>query len=687
MTPIPDSALRKAVIFAPLGRDAAVAETLLKEIDVPSATCGSLAEFAGALNDVALFAVVTEEVLQSADLTGVVAAVRNQPSWSDLPFLILTHRGAAPERNPDAVRLSELLGNVTYLERPFRPATFASVARTALKSRERQFELRSRIEQLHEGEERLRTALIAGRLGSFEISLDDKTLIASDTCKHLFGRAADQPFTYEDLVATIHAEDMPRVAADVERTVETGNDLAAEGRIVWPDGSIHWLEIRARLVRNRLGSRPRLVGVALDNTQRKTSEEMLQRVNESLEERVAARTAELRDAHAAMLAQMEQREKAEQQLLQVQKMEMIGQLTGGVAHDFNNLLMAIMGNLDLLRKYLPADARSARLLDGALQGAERGAALTQRLLAFARRQELKTEPRDIAVLIRGMTDLIERSVGTGVDLRFDFPAKLPAALVDANQLELAILNLVVNARDAMPDGGALTIQLARAQTAGSNDLPAGDYIRLTVRDTGKGMDAETLRRATEPFFSTKGVGKGTGLGLSMIQGLALQLKGALRLTSEVGKGTAAELWLPLAHAPAAAVEPTEGAKGANGHAETKLKILVVDDDALIAMSTTGMLEDLGHEVIEANSGERALQILNGGDAVDLIITDYAMPKMNGMQLADAIRALRPGLPILLATGYADIPEGKTLNLPRIGKPYRQDQLAAEIEKLSKRGAV
>jgi PAS domain S-box-containing protein len=657
----------------------------LREIGIPSVAFRTIAEFVGALNDVALFAVVTEEVLKTSDLRHAVGALRRQPPWSDLPFLVLTHRGGGPEHNPDTARLSELLGNVTFVERPFRPATFASVAKSALKGRERQYELRGRIEQLHEGEERLRTALIAGRLGSFEISLNDEKLIASDPCKTLFGRAAEQPFTYKDMVGSIHPDDKPRVAASVEQTLETGSDLAVEGRIEWPDGSVHWLEIRARFVRDRI-SGPRLVGVALDITQRKTSEETLRRLNETLEERVAARTAELRDTHTAMLAQVEQKEKAEQQLFQSQKMETIGQLTGGVAHDFNNLLMAIMGNLDLLRKYVPTDAKAIRLLDGALQGAERGAALTQRLLAFARRQELKTEPRNIAVLIRSMTDLIERSVGPHIDLRFNLPTELPPALVDANQLELAILNLVVNARDAMPDGGSLTLHLVRATAPASVELPAGDYICLTVRDTGHGMDAETLRKATEPFFSTKGVGKGTGLGLSMIQGLTLQLNGALRLTSDLGKGTTAELWLPLAETPATR-QQTEVMKEANGHADTKLKILVVDDDSLIAMSTTGMLEELGHAVVEVTSGAEALQVLDSGDRFDLMITDYSMPKMNGAQLAEAVRAKRPGLRILLATGYAEIPEGKTLNLPRIGKPYRQKELATEIEKLLKSDSV
>ncbi len=421
------------------------------------------------------------------------------------------------------------------------------------------------------------------------------------------------------------------------------------------------------------------MGVASDITGRKIAEVGLRHLNEILEERVAERTAELERAHAAMLEEIGQRERAEEQLRQAQKMEIIGQLTGGIAHDFNNLLMAILGNLDLLRKHIPPDARSTRLIDGAQQGARRGAALTQRLLAFARRQELKVEPTSIPDLVSGMADLLQRSVGSHVDLKTELGEAIPVALVDANQLELAVLNLVINARDAMPAGGTVAITVAGVRAGPADDLPAGSYVRVSVTDTGHGMDAETLGKATEPFFSTKELGKGTGLGLSMVYGLAVQLNGTLRLTSEVGRGTRAELWLPAtnqaAEAPAreTAAEPCE---------ETpKVTVLIVDDDPLIAMSTADMLADLGHEVIEADSGAEALAILQNGRRVDLLITDYSMPRMTGAELAEAAREIRPSLPILLATGFAELPKGSTIDLPRLGKPYIQEQLAAEISKV------
>jgi CheY-like chemotaxis protein len=256
----------------------------------------------------------------------------------------------------------------------------------------------------------------------------------------------------------------------------------------------------------------------------------------------------------------------------------------------------------------------------------------------------------------------------------ELPPSVPAALIEANQIELALLNLVVNGRDAMPDGGVLTISVDHMDGS-SGDLPSGSYVRLSVTDTGHGMDEETLRKATDPFVSTKELGKGTGLGLSMVHGLALQLGGALRLTSEEGRGTRAELWLPTT--TAAAKERPE-VTAPNVEDVAAMTVLVVDDDALISMSTVEMLEDLGHTVLEANSGKRALEILRDTEQVDLMITDYAMPKMNGMELATAARELRPDLPILLATGYAELPSGPAIDLPRIDKPYHQDRLAAGI---------
>ena len=477
-----------------------------------------------------------------------------------------------------------------------------------------------------------------------------------------------------ELVASVHPDDQSRMQGAIQASVDTGEDYAIEHRVIWPDGSLHWAELRARLVRESTSGTRRLVGVSSDTTARKASEEALRQLNETLEERVRARTDELERAHAAVLSEIEQRERAERKLLQAQKVEMIGQLTGGVAHDFNNLLMAVLANLELLRKHLPSDQRTLRLIDGALQGVQRGTALTQRLLAFARQQDLQLEPRDLADVIRGMSDLIDRAVGAGIEVQMDLPPSVPAALIEANQIELAVLNLVVNGRDAMPDGGVLTISLDQVEGTIA-DLPPGQYVRLSVIDTGHGMSEETLGKATDPFFSTKELGKGTGLGLSMVHGLALQLGGVLRLTSEEGRGTRAELWLPTT--TATAQERVEIAVQ-NVEDIPTMTILIVDDDALISMSTVDMLEDLGHEVLEANSGKRALEILRDVERVDLMITDYSMPKMNGMELATTARELRPDLPILLATGYAELPSGPAIDLPRIDKPYHQERLAAGI---------
>jgi CheY-like chemotaxis protein len=318
-----------------------------------------------------------------------------------------------------------------------------------------------------------------------------------------------------------------------------------------------------------------------------------------------------------------------------------------------------------------------RLIDGALQGAERGASLTQRLLAFARQQDLRAVPVDLRVLIQGMIDLLERSLGPRVGLRLELPEGLPPARVDANQLELAVLNLAINARDAMPDGGSIDIKVAEYQASGDPALKSGRYLKLSVIDTGKGMTPEILKRAIEPFFSSKPLGKGTGLGLSMVHGLAVQLGGALQLSSAVGKGTTATLLLPVATAVAEAEDPTHRLQKVNRSAV----ILFVDDDPLIAMSTTEMLEDLGHHVIGVSSGLHALDILRSEQPIDLMMTDHVMPGMTGVELAAASREVRPSLPILLATGYAELPEGAQLDLPRLAKPYHQDQLRDRLDQL------
>lgn len=672
------------LIYAPIGRDAQIAASLLKEAGINSAAAADIASFVASLGDDIAFAVVTEEAFRSADLRAISTWIAAQPSWSDLPFIILTNRGGGPERNPAAARLSEVLGNVSFVERPFHATTFISVARSAMRGRRRQFDARSRIEDLDEGERRLQTALSAGRLGAWELDLATNELTTSKTCKSIFGHGPDDRFSYDDLLSTIHPDDVERMQSAVQATIETGVDYGIEYRTIWKDGSVHWAEIRAQLYRDRSGKAIKLVGVSADITARLEAEEQQRRLNEVLEQRVAERTRELELAHATVMDEVGHRERAEQQLRQSQKMEAIGQLTGGVAHDFNNLLMAVLGNLELLRKYVGDDPKVIRLIDGAQQGAKRGASLTQRLLAFSRRQDLRIDPVDMRALVFGMEDLLKRSVGSTIVIETNVPDQLPLVSADANQVELALLNLAVNARDAMPDGGAIHLGLEEVvQPSQVGELVAGCYVVLSVTDQGCGMDNETLQKAIEPFFSTKELGKGTGLGLSMIHGLASQLNGELKLTSELGKGTKAELWIPVSTAVVLADQQSGSAMAAPATTSAGPKrILLVDDDMLIAMSSADMLMDLGHDVVEAHSGLEALECFGDGSGFDLVITDFSMPGMTGGDLAIAVRAIAPDTPILIASGYAELPADLDLDVARLGKPYTQEQLIQEIGKLT-----
>jgi PAS domain S-box-containing protein len=366
-------------------------------------------------------------------------------------------------------------------------------------------------------------------------------------------------------------------------------------------------------------------------------------------------------------------EQTREALFQSQKMDALGQLTGGMAHDFNNLLTAVLGSLELLRKRLPNDPQMMRLLNNAVLGAQRGATLTQRMLSFARRQELNTEAVDVLSLVQNMTDLLERTLGSSVQVQTQFPLGLARVKADQNQLELALLNLSVNARDAMRDGGTLVIS-AREQAVGSGHetrLPPGPYVCLAVTDQGEGMDEETLARASEPFFTTKGVGKGTGLGLSMVHGMSEQMGGRLLIKSGKGHGTTAEIWLPTATPDSAKEKITAARDAVRGRS---LNVLAVDDDALVLFNTVAMLEDLGHTILQASSGAAALEILRHSP-VDLIITDQAMPNMTGTQLIEAVKAEWPQVRAILATGYAELPGNAQVDVPKLNKPFSEQDLA------------
>jgi len=393
-----------------------------------------------------------------------------------------------------------------------------------------------------------------------------------------------------------------------------------------------------------------------------------------------------RETSADLLQETERRAELEAMVLQAQKQEAIGQITGGISHDFNNLLAVIQGNLELLQRRLGGDERANRLIDGAMKGARRGAALTQRLLAFARRQDLSPRVLEIGPLIEGMDDLIRGSLGPEVETTIDIASPLAAVRVDKNQLEMALLNIIINARDATLPGGRITIAARDATVAGpeADGLARGQYVCLTVADTGIGMDEATLARATEPFFTTKGLGRGTGLGLSMVHGFALQSGGIFRLRSRLNAGTVAEIWLPSAgyrseiH-PVPSVPPPKAI-----HA---LRILVVDDDALVGEAVVAMLEDLGHKAVHVPSGVRAIEALEQDPAIALVITDHVMPGMSGLQLARRLRERWPNLPILLASGHGELTGKSELNLPLLSKPFRERDLARALEELmaAKRG--
>jgi len=411
----------------------------------------------------------------------------------------------------------------------------------------------------------------------------------------------------------------------------------------------------------------------------------LELLNSELERRVAERTNELACANAQLEQRVEERtrerEAALAQVHEMQKMESLGQLTGGMAHDFNNLLMAVLGNLELLKKRLPADPALNRLIDGAIAGADRGATLTKRMLAFARRQELKPATVQLSSLIEGMEDMLRRSLGPTVSIEATVDATLPPVLVDPHQFELALLNLALNARDAMPEGGRLTIAAHRDEGAALvAGLSSGEFVCILIADSGLGMDKQTLNRAIEPFFTTKGVGKGTGLGLPMVHGLVVQSGGAMQIASQVGVGTCVRLWLPIDRT-GVAVEThlSEVAPQSN----LSYRILVVDDDPLILSSTAAMLEDLGHIVVEAPSGTTGLEILRANAKIDLIVTDYAMPNMTGLELASLVRQQWPWIPVILASGYADLMGIDKAPLERLVKPYNQAEIASCIEKVLK----
>jgi PAS domain S-box-containing protein len=447
--------------------------------------------------------------------------------------------------------------------------------------------------------------------------------------EEIIGEHFSRFYTEEDRAAG-------KPARALQAALEEGR-FEAEGWRVRQDGTRFWASVVIDPIRDERGRHVGFAKITRDLTERKAAQEAL--------------------------------EQSREQFFQAQKLEAIGRLTGGVAHDFNNILAAIMGSLGLAQRRMAQGEDITRFLDNAMQAAKRGATLTQRMLAFARKQELQLEPVDVIGAVRDMAELLARTIGPNITITTRFPLSVPPVLADKAQLELALMNLVVNARDAMPEGGTITLCADAVE-----DEHGCPFVRLVVDDEGSGMDAETLARAADPFFTTKGVGKGTGLGLPMVQGMVEQCGGRFRLESELGKGTRAEVWLPVTEA---AEEPPADEERREPAAGRPLRILAVDDDPIVLLNTAAVLAEIGHQVIQAHSGPSALTRL-AEHPVDLLLTDYAMPGMTGAELVAQAQQAQPGIKAIIVSGYADLPEGAPLAVPRLAKPFSDLDLAKLI---------
>jgi signal transduction histidine kinase len=445
--------------------------------------------------------------------------------------------------------------------------------------------------------------------------------------------------------------DFPFILLATKRSGRRGPEalrtLAALGNVVVLERPIHGETLSSavssalRVRRRQYEARRRLEAL-------QAAEEAMRNLNATLESRILARTAELSEANNHLMQEIAERERAQAALVQSQKMEAVGRLTGGIAHDFNNLLTVILGNLDMIQRRTQEERllRQARL---AAEAAERAAKLTHQLLAFSRTQRLRLRPVDLNALILGMNDLMIRTIGPQVRIETRLSPEDPWAMADENQLELAILNLAINARDAMPEGGVLTLETARLGAADA-ELAAGDYGVIRVADTGTGVPRHLISKIFDPFFTTKPIGKGTGLGLSQVFGIARQSGGTVTLDTEEGAGAQFSIWLPLAAAvPVGAGHAVETPLSALGQG----RILVIDDDNAVRQFIVECLEMLGYQVSQASDGEAGLASL-GDDPPDLLIVDYAMPGMNGVEVIQKVRQQAPRLPIILATGYADM---------------------------------
>ncbi|MCJ2046403.1 ATP-binding protein [Methylobacterium sp. J-078] len=673
MTPasVPDGEV--VLILAPRGRDAVVMAQLMVKSDVGVTVCANGVEWLDGLRTSAATSIVTEEALLDVDAASLDAWVSSQPPWSDFPFIVLATRQAG-RRSTKAAAVIERLGNVVLLERPINAETLLSAVSSALRVRRRQYQARQYIREREEAQERLRIAnetlerrvedrtreveaaretlafaLDAAGMGSWDLDLVKDTARRSHRHDAIFGY--DEPVSTwgrAEFLAHAVLEDRPMVEAAFALAVETGT-LDLECRISRTDGAIRWIGAKGKAEYGEDGSPVRMAGIVVDRTEQRTTEEALR---------------------------------------QAQKMEAIGQLTGGVAHDFNNLLTVIVGGLDMMLRKPENTERVVRLAEAAMNAARRGEQLTQQLLAFSRRQMLRPQTINPNRLLFEFKPLAERAAGAAVELLLDLDPTIDPIRIDPAQFEAAVLNLVVNARDAMDGRGSRIVVRSRnvhLDTAAVADrgVPPGAYVEVSVTDQGSGISPEALARVFEPFFTTKEVGKGTGLGLSQVYGFTRSAGGFVGIETELGFGTTFRLLFPRSAEPAGEEAGTgSGPLPLRRATEGDTVLLVEDDEQVLGMAVES-LEELHYRVVVARNAAEALVHLQGVERIDILFSDVMMPGgMNGSQLAVEAQRLRPGLKVLLTSGYvANLEEGQVIgrgDLPVLNKPYRRDELAKSL---------
>ena len=684
----------RLLINAPYGRDADSLYKLLASGGYDVALCASLAHVAHALDERVGAIVLTEEAL-AADLARIHSALQAQPAWSDVPFLLLAGRQAGGRNATEIVRrrLPESALNVVVLERPLSSESLLSAIASALRGRQKQFEIRDRIADLDTERARLATLLEHLPVGVAFVGSERQTILANSAFRR-FQPTGEIPANTpdgEDRWIGYEA-DGTRIRRDrfVAMRALRGEVVQGVEFLYRPEhGEDVWTRVSGLPLYDANGTITGSISVIVDIDQQKRSQEALAAAAHQLEHQVAERTAELQDALARLKSEAEERERAESALRQAQKMEAVGQLTGGIAHDFNNMLTGVIGAIDVLKRRLAAGRVDdlERFMEAASISAQRAAGLTQRLLAFSRRQSLDSRPTNVNALLGSLEDLLHRTMSEQVTVKLQTEEALPAAVVDPNQLENAILNLAINARDAMPDGGTLTIEtslqtLDEVYVAARPGAVAGTFVMIAVTDTGAGMSTEMIDKVFEPFFTTKPIGQGTGLGLSMVYGFAKQSNGQVRIHSTVGFGTSVKIYLPVSGSEQAVETAVCAAPVEQGTGQT---VLLVEDDDSVRLLITDVLEELGYACVAAAEPDAAIKLFETERSFDLMISDVGLPGMNGRQLAYVARTFLPDLPILFVTGYA---EGAAVrsgflgeNMAMITKPFQIDVLSARISEI------